>query len=153
MSSLMNLMNSVEDHNPPLSTWRHNDSSFWESPLANIQLSDGHDLLPLHYLVTEATQIARSKSPTYNWLELFWISIFGAMLTVSIAGNLTVIWIISCHRRMRTVTNYFLLNLSVADLAVSRRTIQCFQGLDNLCIWSSCHCVVCDCLRVDVIFV
>ncbi|OXA53231.1 Tachykinin-like peptide receptor 86C [Folsomia candida] len=130
MSSLMNLMNSVEDHNPPLSTWRHNDSSFWESPLANIQLSDGHDLLPLHYLVTEATQIARSKSPTYNWLELFWISIFGAMLTVSIAGNLTVIWIISCHRRMRTVTNYFLLNLSVADLAMAS-----FNGAPNFVDW------------------
>ena len=38
---------------------------------------------------------------------------------VSVTGNALVRIIIVRHRRMRTVTNYFILNLSVADLAVT----------------------------------
>lgn len=38
---------------------------------------------------------------------------------VSVIGNALVRIIIVRHRRMRTVTNYFTLNLAVADLAVT----------------------------------
>ncbi|XP_029186259.2 5-hydroxytryptamine receptor 2A-like isoform X2 [Acropora millepora] len=38
---------------------------------------------------------------------------------VSVTGNALVRIIIVRHRRMRTVTNYFILNLAVADLAVT----------------------------------
>ncbi|XP_075210909.1 tachykinin-like receptor at 86C [Lycorma delicatula] len=41
------------------------------------------------------------------------------MLVVAITGNIIVIWIVLAHPRMRTVTNYFLMNLSVADLLMS----------------------------------
>ncbi|XP_067643364.1 tachykinin-like peptides receptor 86C isoform X2 [Eurosta solidaginis] len=41
------------------------------------------------------------------------------MLFVAIAGNCIVLWIVAGHRSMRTVTNYFLLNLSIADLLMS----------------------------------
>ncbi|XP_033215115.1 tachykinin-like peptides receptor 86C [Belonocnema kinseyi] len=38
---------------------------------------------------------------------------------VATGGNVIVMWIVLAHRRMRTVTNYFLVNLSVADLLMS----------------------------------
>lgn len=51
--------------------------------------------------------------------QLFWILLFGLMLSVAVIGNSIVIWIILAHRRMRTVTNYFLLNLAIADLMMA----------------------------------
>jgi tachykinin-like receptor len=41
------------------------------------------------------------------------------MVVVATGGNLIVIWIVLANKRMRTVTNYFLVNLSVADAMVS----------------------------------
>nr|XP_046204655.1 substance-P receptor-like [Oncorhynchus gorbuscha] len=41
------------------------------------------------------------------------------MVTVSLVGNVVVIWIIMAHKRMRTVTNYFLLNLAFAEASMS----------------------------------
>nr|WOA03683.1 CHH family candidate receptor A24beta2 [Gecarcinus lateralis] len=41
------------------------------------------------------------------------------MMAMAVGGNMLVMWIILAHRRMRTVTNYFLLNLSAADLFMS----------------------------------
>lgn len=100
----------------------YNDSSgFWESPLATIQLSDEHPP-SMENAVTEATNVGittKSATQPFTLVETFWILLFGTMLSISICGNLIVIWIISCHRRMRSVTNFFLLNLAVADLAVS----------------------------------
>ncbi|NXX17393.1 NK3R protein, partial [Podargus strigoides] len=34
-------------------------------------------------------------------------------------GNLIVIWIILAHKRMRTVTNYFLVNLAFSDASMA----------------------------------
>ncbi|XP_037950768.1 tachykinin-like peptides receptor 86C [Teleopsis dalmanni] len=51
--------------------------------------------------------------------KTIWAIIFGLMLFVAIAGNCIVLWIVTGHRSMRTVTNYFLLNLSIADLLMS----------------------------------
>ncbi|XP_014211867.1 tachykinin-like peptides receptor 99D [Copidosoma floridanum] len=53
------------------------------------------------------------------WRQLFWTFLFAIMIIVSTGGNLIVIWIVLTHKRMRTVTNYFLVNLSVADTMVS----------------------------------
>ncbi|XP_048521236.1 tachykinin-like peptides receptor 86C isoform X4 [Dendroctonus ponderosae] len=41
------------------------------------------------------------------------------MILVATGGNCIVIWIVMAHRRMRTVTNYFLVNLSIADLLLT----------------------------------
>eukprot|EP00099_Drosophila_melanogaster_P002031 NP_001097741.1 Tachykinin-like receptor at 86C, isoform B [Drosophila melanogaster] len=51
--------------------------------------------------------------------KTIWAIIFGLMMFVAIAGNGIVLWIVTGHRSMRTVTNYFLLNLSIADLLMS----------------------------------
>ncbi|XP_049798193.1 tachykinin-like peptides receptor 86C [Schistocerca nitens] len=55
-----------------------------------------------------------------HWtIKLAWSLLYGLMLSVATVGNSTVIWIVLAHRRMRTVTNYFLVNLSVADLLMA----------------------------------
>ncbi len=50
---------------------------------------------------------------------MLWTILFTGMVIVSTGGNLIVIWIVMADRRMRTVTNYFLVNLSIADTMVS----------------------------------
>ncbi len=45
--------------------------------------------------------------------------LFSCIVIAAIIGNFTVIWIILAHRKMRTVTNYFLLNLAIADASIS----------------------------------
>ena len=42
------------------------------------------------------------------WRQLIWSILFVAMATTATCGNLIVIWIVMSHRRMRTVTNYFI---------------------------------------------
>ncbi|XP_043492831.1 tachykinin-like peptides receptor 86C [Polistes fuscatus] len=53
------------------------------------------------------------------WQKLTWSLIFAIILLVATGGNIIVMWIVLAHRRMRTVTNYFLVNLSLADLMMS----------------------------------
>ncbi|XP_023225865.1 tachykinin-like peptides receptor 86C isoform X1 [Centruroides sculpturatus] len=53
------------------------------------------------------------------WQQFCWGIIFGLMVIVATIGNAIVIWIILAHRKMRTVTNYFLLNLSITDLLIA----------------------------------
>ncbi|KAG7187568.1 hypothetical protein KM043_016639 [Ampulex compressa] len=53
------------------------------------------------------------------WQKLSWSLIFAVILLVATGGNVIVMWIVLAHRRMRTVTNYFLVNLSMADLMMS----------------------------------
>ncbi|XP_050343422.1 tachykinin-like peptides receptor 86C [Nymphalis io] len=77
-------------------------------------------------LLGAATLLVPKKptpSPTSStmpvWAHNSWVCLFTAMLTVAIGGNAIVIWIVTAHRRMRTVTNYFLVNLSFADLMMA----------------------------------
>ncbi|XP_050057165.1 tachykinin-like peptides receptor 86C isoform X5 [Aphis gossypii] len=57
--------------------------------------------------------------PAHNislWHKLIWSTVFIAMLIVAIVGNSIVIWIVAAHRRMRTVTNCYMVSLSISDL-------------------------------------
>ncbi|GAB0100461.1 G protein-coupled receptor, rhodopsin-like [Sergentomyia squamirostris] len=53
------------------------------------------------------------------WRQILWSILFGGMVIVATGGNLIVVWIVLAHKRMRTVTNYFIVNLSIADAMVS----------------------------------
>jgi 7 transmembrane receptor (rhodopsin family) len=53
------------------------------------------------------------------WIQLAWSLVFGLMVIVAVVGNVIVIYIVLAHRRMRTVTNFFLLNLTIADLVTA----------------------------------
>ncbi|XP_046445814.1 tachykinin-like peptides receptor 99D isoform X2 [Daphnia pulex] len=68
-------------------------------------------------LLEDATQNDQFSLPW--WRIVLWTMLFAVMVVVSTGGNLIVIWIVLADRRMRTVTNYFLVNLSIADTMVS----------------------------------
>ncbi|XP_061573044.1 tachykinin receptor 3-like [Cololabis saira] len=53
------------------------------------------------------------------WRIALWSVAYITVLAVAVFGNLIVIWIILAHKRMRTVTNYFLLNLAFSDVAMA----------------------------------
>ncbi|XP_056259833.1 tachykinin receptor 1b [Seriola aureovittata] len=53
------------------------------------------------------------------WQITLWAVAYCSMVAVSVVGNVVVIWIILAHKRMRTVTNYFLVNLAFAEAAMS----------------------------------
>ena len=53
------------------------------------------------------------------WRQLLWTILYTGIVSIATIGNLVVIWIVLADRRMRTVTNYFLVNLSIADTMVS----------------------------------
>lgn len=53
------------------------------------------------------------------WRVALWSVAYSFVLAVAVFGNLIVIWIILAHKRMRTVTNYFLLNLAFSDASMA----------------------------------
>uniref|UniRef100_A0A672ZS82 Tachykinin receptor 1b n=1 Tax=Sphaeramia orbicularis TaxID=375764 RepID=A0A672ZS82_9TELE len=53
------------------------------------------------------------------WQITLWAVAYCSMVAVSVIGNVVVIWIILAHKRMRTVTNYFLVNLAFAEASMS----------------------------------
>lgn len=80
---------------------------------------------------TEALNWTNSTNSTNNrtvylnqfvqpvWRIVLWAIAYSCIVVVSVVGNVTVIWIIMAHKRMRTVTNYFLLNLAFAEASMS----------------------------------
>ncbi len=53
------------------------------------------------------------------YFQIIYIVAFVSMVLIAAGGNIIVIWIVLAHKRMRTVTNYFLVNLAAADAAIS----------------------------------
>lgn len=78
--------------------------------LSIIHLSFIHSLHPmtLSYLVIHSESDLDFTLPV--WRQVVWSILFGGMVIVATGGNLIVIWIVLAHKRMRTVTNYFLGN-------------------------------------------
>ena len=74
-----------------------------------------------HNLTSAPDQLmAQENAFILPWYQqIIWSLLFGSMVVIAAGGNLIVIWIVTTHKRMRTVTNYFIVNLSVADTMVS----------------------------------
>lgn len=75
---------------------------------------------PLYATADPNSTNDRNTSVNYNedfnqfvqpvWQITLWAAAYCSIVAVSVVGNLVVIWIILAHKRMRTVTNYFLVN-------------------------------------------
>ena len=64
-------------------------------------------------------QVSRSQVRYFSRASLvqcIFLFLFGTVVLLAACGNLIVIWIVLAHRRMRTPTNYFLVNLACADV-------------------------------------
>ena len=68
---------------------------------------------------TNATTFGGNPYIPVWYIQLTYIVAFVSMVLVAAGGNIIVIWIVMAHKRMRTVTNYFLVNLAVADALIS----------------------------------
>lgn len=69
-----------------------------------------------------ATNVTRNLTNQFvqpPWRVAIWSVAYSSVLAVAVFGNLIVIWIILAHKRMRTVTNYFLLNLAFSDASMA----------------------------------
>ncbi|KPJ03698.1 Tachykinin-like peptides receptor 86C [Papilio xuthus] len=86
----------------------------WEMDFNRSTLGASTILVPKPAAPTPASTVTMPL-----WAHNSWVCLFAAMLAVAIGGNAIVIWIVTAHRRMRTVTNYFLVNLSFADLMMA----------------------------------
>ncbi|KAA0186977.1 hypothetical protein HAZT_HAZT005128 [Hyalella azteca] len=49
------------------------------------------------------------------YTQFLWYLLFGSMVLMAVGGNLIVIYIVIVDRKMRSVTNIFIVNLSIAD--------------------------------------
>ncbi|XP_053207541.1 tachykinin-like peptides receptor 86C isoform X2 [Panonychus citri] len=78
--------------------------------------------IPLDIMVRGNDSNLDENSKAYvisTHVKLLWIFVYMIMIMMATLGNLGIIWIIIGHRKMRTVTNIFILNLSIADLITS----------------------------------
>lgn len=84
------------------------------------------------------------------WRQMIWTLLFAFMIIVATGGNLIVIWIVLAHKRMRTVTNYFLVNLSIADAMVSTLnvTFNYTYMLNSHWPFGTLYCKICQFIAV-----
>jgi len=54
-----------------------------------------------------------------DWVRAGFVVLYVVIDVLSLVGNFMVIWMIARNRHMRTATNYYILNLAVADFLVA----------------------------------
>lgn len=59
-----------------------------------------------------------------------------AFILTAVAGNLLVILSVACNRHLQTVTNYFIVNLAVADLLLSAAVLPFSATMEVLGFWA-----------------
>nr|XP_056711495.1 alpha-1D adrenergic receptor [Euleptes europaea] len=70
-------------------------------------------------------------------LQSVGVGVFLALFILSaIVGNILVILSVACNRHLQTVTNYFIINLAIADLLLSTTVLPFSATLDVLGFWA-----------------
>ncbi|XP_058143472.1 alpha-1D adrenergic receptor [Dasypus novemcinctus] len=62
--------------------------------------------------------------------------LLAAFILAAVAGNLLVILSVACNRHLQTVTNYFIVNLAVADLLLSAAVLPLSATMEVLGFWA-----------------
>ncbi len=100
-----------------LSTHTHTARPVRTHTHTHTQVSSSQRTMSLSRNSSNLTHTNRFAQPP--WRVALWSVAFALVLLVAVTGNLIVIWIIAAHKRMRTVTNFFLLNLAASDVCVA----------------------------------
>lgn len=83
-----------------------------------------NDSLNLNYnssVIKNSSDLANQED-SYSqevWQKIFWSCLFSLMVIIALIGNSGVILIVLLNKQMRTVTNLFIVNLSISDILVS----------------------------------
>lgn len=79
---------------------------------------------------------------------------YSIIVVVSVVGNIIVMWIILAHKRMRTVTNYFLLNLAFAEasMAAFNTVINFTYGIHNDWYYGLFYCKFHNFFPISAVF-
>jgi len=71
-------------------------------------------------VTSDGAAVCDTAQYALSWqLQLIYVVAFVFIVVVATSGNAIVIWVVVAHKRMRTVINYFLVNLAVADALIS----------------------------------
>lgn len=63
--------------------------------------------------------IAEENQTNVAWYIILLLStLYGSISVISLFGNVLIIWAILNNKKMRTVTNYFIINLAIADIII-----------------------------------
>lgn len=53
------------------------------------------------------------------WVKVAYLVIYCVVMFLAVAGNILVIWTVYSNKQMRTVTNYYIVNLATCDFLVA----------------------------------
>ncbi|XP_069070213.1 substance-P receptor isoform X1 [Pleurodeles waltl] len=89
-----------------------------------------------------------------GWQIALWAVAYSIIIVVSVVGNIIVMWIILAHKRMRTVTNYFLLNLAFAEasMAAFNTVINFTYGIHNEWYYGLFYCKFHNFFPISAVF-
>ncbi|XP_072915572.1 alpha-1A adrenergic receptor-like isoform X2 [Hemitrygon akajei] len=62
--------------------------------------------------------------------------VLGSFILFAILGNILVVLSVACHRNLQTVTNYFIINLAIADLLLSCSVLPFSATMEILGYWA-----------------
>lgn len=58
-----------------------------------------------------------SEMPVYA--QTIWVLLYSAIVILATGGNVLVCYVVLAYQRMRTVTNYFIVNLAISDILMA----------------------------------
>ncbi|XP_053179789.1 alpha-1A adrenergic receptor-like [Scomber japonicus] len=105
--------------------WKNGSSEFDGTPSVSSQVNFTNSSGGNH---TEHSEVALSRAIP---LAL----VLGAFIVFAIAGNILVILSVVCNRHLRTPTNYFIINLAIADLLLGTTVLPVSATLEILDYW------------------
>uniref|UniRef100_A0A8C5I3K7 Alpha-1A adrenergic receptor n=1 Tax=Gouania willdenowi TaxID=441366 RepID=A0A8C5I3K7_GOUWI len=89
-----------------------------------------------HLMQKNCSNCSQALVPELNVVKAVALGlILGVFIVFGIVGNILVILSVVCHRHLRTVTHYFIVNLAVADLLLSSTVLPFSAILEILDRW------------------
>lgn len=95
-----------------------NRKRVYKSPVVTMNITDSLWLADEN----EKEKVPLSDEPLYEaslHLIVFLSICFGSISVAAVIGNGLVMWIIATSRRMKSVTNYYIANLALADILIA----------------------------------